>query len=160
MEKYNYLPDLTQTDVDKALADRQWEDSVVDASIFALNALDKLQKTPDEIITEVINYNVSKKIRGLFLERAKPWPKNVIWDEDISFLDAFDSLESIILYSELLKQENTAIKSMSTFITIKNKAIENKLFDWCLAIPKNYKNSFKIICTQTKLKNKYKITII
>ena len=157
----DFIPNITIDEVEKALTDPEWEDRVSEASLLAVTHCSKDINESDNIIMRVINYNVTKKIRELYLERANPLPKEIIWDNKMDNTKAYELLEYIVLQycltREILKNKGT--HTISLFID--NELIEIRLKNWCIQLEELYTEGYKrpITIDCKKLKTKYTITL-
>lgn len=158
----DFIPNITPDEVEKVLTDPAWEDKVAEASFFAVTHCSKDPKESDEILMRVINYNVTKRIRQLYLEKSNPLPTEITWDNKMNNTQAYELLEYIVLQycleRELLKKEN---KSHSISLYVDNELIEIRLKNWCFQLEELYTNTYKqpINIQCKKLKNKYIITL-
>ena len=157
----DFVPAITAEEVEKVLTDPDWEDKVAEASLLAVTYCSHSSNESERILTEVINYNVTKKIRELYLERANPLPKEICWNSRMSNTKAYELLEYIVLQYCLTRDMTKKIKSHTMSLFIDNELIEIRLRNWCLQLEELYtavyKQPIKIDCK--KLKNKYVIKL-
>lgn len=156
-----FIPNITPEEVERVLTDPAWEDKVSEASLFAVTHCSHDPKESDNILMQVINYNVTKRIRELYLEKANPLPKEILWDNTMDNTKAYELLEYIILQYCITREFEKDLKPHSISLFIDNELIEIRLKSWCLQLEElyttAYKRPIKINCK--KLKTKYTITL-
>ena len=159
----DFIQSITPEDVEKVLTDPDWEDRVAEASLLAVTHCSHNPTESDFILKEVINYNVTKRIRELYLERANPLPKEIKWDNTMDNTKAYELLEYIILQYCMTKEILKEDKPHTLTLFVDNELIEVRLNNWCLQLEELYNNAYnhpiKIIFKKTKVKNKYIIKI-
>jgi hypothetical protein len=158
-----FIPSITADEVEKVLTDPEWENNVAEASLFAAAAYCKNPKESDAVLTRVINYNVTKKIRELYLEKAKPLPTSIKWDNQVDNVKAYELLEYIVLQFCLMKELLNNVESHKISLDIDNELIEVRLENWCIQLSELYTNAYNkpvdVDCKKLKTKHKYTITI-
>lgn len=157
----DFIPNITVEEIEKVLTDPDWEDKVAEASLLAVTHCSNSPRESDRILTEVINYNVVKKIRELYLEKANPLPKEIIWDNKMDNTKAYELLEYIVLQYCLTREILKETKSHKISLYIDNELIEIRLKNWCIQLSELYTNAYKqpIDIDCKKLKTKYTITL-
>lgn len=159
----DFIPSITPEDVEKVLTDPDWEDRVAEASLLAVTHCSHNLTESDFILKEVINYNVTKRIRELYLERANPLPKEIKWDNTIDNTKAYELLEYIILQYCMAKEILKENKPHTLTLFVDNELIEVRLNNWCLQLKDLYGNAYnhpiEITFKKSKVKNKYTIKI-
>ena len=160
----DFIPNITNEELTSALSDPEWEDSVAEAALFAATHCISTHRDPDTILSQVINYNVTKKVQELYLTKAKPLPTSIVWDISINSTQAYELLEYIVLQFCLCKN-NTTNKTPAHKITLQidNELIEIRLKNWCLQLEelytKVYEKPVAVKYTALKTPHKYKINL-
>lgn len=158
----DFIPNITADEVEKVLTDPKWEDDVSEAALFAVTHCANIKES-DAVLTRVINYNVTKKIRELYLEKAKPLPTSIKWDNQVDNVKAYELLEYIVLQFCLMKELLNNIESHKINLDIDNELIEIRLENWCIQLSELYTNAYNkpvdVDCKKLKTKHKYIITI-
>jgi hypothetical protein len=157
----DFIPNITPDEVEKVLTDPDWEDKVAEASLLAVTHCSNNPKESDAILAQVISYNVTKKIRELYLEKANPLPKEIIWDNKIDNVQAYELLEYIVLQFCLMREILKENKPHTMSLYIDNELIEIRLKNWCIQLEELYTNNYKqpVKIEYKKLKTKYTITL-
>lgn len=157
----DFIPNITIEEIEKVLTDPEWEDKVAEASLLAVTHCSNSPKESDNILMEVINYNVTKKIRELYLEKANPLPKEIIWDTKMDNTKAYELLEYIVLQFCLMREILKEDKPHTISLYVDNELIEVRLKNWCIQLEELYTNAYKhpVTITFKKLKTKYTITL-
>ena len=159
----DFVPAITPEDVEKVLTDPDWEDKVAEASLLAVTHCSHNPTESDFILKEVINYNVTKRIRELYLERANPLPKEIEWDNEMDNTKAYELLEYVILQYCMAKEILKEDKPHRISLFVDNELIEVRLKNWCIQLEELYTNAYKypiqINFKKNKAKNRYTIVI-
>jgi len=156
---YNFALNITDADIEKAFNDQDWLNSVASATLLGVAYATEnttLNKTPEDILHEIINYNIIKRLQSVFLSKAQPLPKLIEWDNTTTSSFAYDSLENILIQALLLKEANKFEDKIAFTISIKNDVIKKSILNWLEEFRKTYV-MFKITCKV--IKDKYKIVI-
>lgn len=131
--------ELTEEDVDQVLNDKEWEDSVVDAALLFAPTLSPITKRSiDDLITEIINYNTLKRIHNLVLDKLKPLPKTISFDETTSYLDAVWFLENYVSQVALLKKANRLLKPAKLQIISCDQDLNTYIKEWVEEFQEKY----------------------
>lgn len=156
-----FIPNITPEEVEKVLTDPAWEDKVSEASLFAVTHCSHDPKESDNILMRVINYNVTKRIRELYMTKANPLPKEILWDNKMDNTKAYELLEYIVLQFCITREFFDNIKPHTMSLFIDNEIIEIRLKNWCIQLEELYTNAYKrpIKIEYKKLKTKYTITL-
>lgn len=159
----DFVPAITPEDVEKVLTDPDWEDKVAEASLLAVTHCSHNPAESDFILKEVINYNVTKRIRELYLEKANPLPKEIEWNNEMDNTKAYELLEYIILQYCMAKEILKEDKPHQISLFVDNELIEVRLKNWCIQLEELYTNAYKhpiqINLKKNKAKNRYTIVI-
>lgn len=159
----DFVPAITPEDVEKVLTDPDWEDKVAEASLLAVTHCSHNLTESDFILKEVINYNVTKRIRELYLERANPLPKEIEWNNEMDNTKAYELLEYVILQYCMAKEILKENKPHQISLFVDNELIEVRLKNWCIQLEELYTNAYKhpiqINFKKNKAKNRYTIII-
>lgn len=159
----DFVPTITPEDVEKVLTDPDWEDKVAEASLLAVTHCSHNPTESDFILKEVINYNVTKRIRELYLEKANPLPKEIEWNNEMDNTKAYELLEYVILQYCMAKEILKEDKPHQISLFVDNELIEVRLKNWCIQLEELYTNAYKhpiqINLKKNKAKNRYTIVI-
>lgn len=159
----DFVPTITPEDVEKVLTDPDWEDKVAEASLLAVTHCSHNPTESDFILKEVINYNVTKRIRELYLEKANPLPKEIEWNNEMDNTKAYELLEYVILQYCMAKEILKEDKPHQISLFVDNELIEVRLKNWCIQLEELYTNAYKhpiqINLKKNKAKNRYTIII-
>lgn len=149
---------LSDEEIQDYFEDTQWEDNVADAAFFgAILLSNKIDRNPEEIIHEIVSYNVLKRLRELFISKSKPLPKEMFWDSALDQTEAYYLLENYVAQAVILKQAEKFENTLNLKLKITDLNIKRKLKQWCLNFQEKYKSEIKITCK--KVKSDYLITI-
>lgn len=148
---------IKNEEIENVLENEEWQENVADAAFIAALYTKSLNKDPKEIIDEVIHYNVIKQFRNLFINNAKPLPKNIIWKSGYSKLDAIYLFENYISQVYLTKENGNLKNKITLNIYAEDKSLQDDIKKWCKKYSKLY-TDLNISCKQsTKTKNKISI---
>lgn len=158
----DFIPNITIDEVEKVLSDPEWEDNVAEASLLAVTHCNNPRES-DAILTRVINYNVTKKVRELYLEKANPLPVSIKWDVLVNNVKAYELLEYIILQYCLMKEVLNTSKPHKINLYIDNELIEVRLQNWCSQLSELYTNAYnkpvEVLYKKLKTNHRYTITL-
>lgn len=153
-----FIVNISEDDIIKEFDDTEWEDNVANAAFLGAITLSQVtDKFPEEIIHEIVSYNVLKKLRNLFISKSNPLPESYKWNSKTDESDAFAILENYIAQVTLLKQAERLDKPIILKITNTNKKIHQKLNPWCDYFQKMNSNILNISLKQIN-KNTYLYT--
>lgn len=151
---FKFLAEISEDEVAAILEDTQWEEDVAKAAFFGATTTKKPGYSFDDMVLEIINYNVAKRIRGLLLSKVKmPLPKVVSLDDS---LEAFEFLEELTIYASLLKADEKLSKPFKSVIKTTNTVIKDKLANWCESLQKEF-SPISIQYKANKTKDTYTI---
>ena len=139
-----FLINISEEDINKTFNDEEWENNVANAAFYGAVCLTSSKKSSEEIINEIINYNVLKKLRDLFIAKSNPLPKKYCWDNEINIETAFAILENYVAQVSLLNEAERLDKTITLKIITSNKNINKKLKEWCEYFQKVNLNTLKI----------------
>lgn len=152
-----FLINISEEDINKAFNDEEWENNVANAAFYGAVCLTSSKQSSEEIISEIINYNVLKKLRDLFIAKSNPLPEKYHWDNKIDVKTAFAILENYVAQVSLLNEAERLDKKITLKIITSNKDINKKLKEWCEYFQKANLNALKIALIHST-KNTYIIT--
>lgn len=135
--------------------DTAWENNVADAAFLGAVTL---KKDPEKVIHDIVHYNVLKRLRELFISKSKPLPKQMIFDSELTQVEAFYLLENFIAQVVILKQAEKLTETVKLSLIVENEIVKIKLKQWCLSLQNEYKNEIEIK-TRKINENKYSIVI-
>lgn len=148
---------ITEEDVNNKFTDK-WEENVADAAFIAALYSSNLNKSPEEIIREVVNYNVTKNLRELFVSKSKPLPKNITWKKGYSVTNANYLFENYMSQIFLFKETDNLKEKVTLNLTIEDDRLQNAFSVWLEIAMDTYKN-IKIKSKQDKKDpSKFKVT--
>lgn len=149
--------DITDSDIENLFSDEKWETEVSDAAFFAARYFSgKINETPENIVKNVINYNVIRKLQELFVSKSKPLPVEIIWNESMEFQNAIFLLENYFAQVTLLKSVGKLLKPIKLKLIINNVDIQNRVLGWYDILQNEY-TSLKVTFKQ-KSNNEYLLT--
>lgn len=137
------------------LENEEWQESVADAAFVAAMYTTSLNRDVKDIIREVINYNVIRKFRDLFLSNSKPLPKDIIWHSGYSKLDAEYLFENYLSQVFLMKENGNLNNKIVLNVYTDDKVLRNMVKALC----KKYSNVHKSLNISLKENVKNKIVI-
>ena len=152
----DFIPVITQEDVEKALTDPIWENRVAEASLLAVTHCSSNPAQSDYILGEVINYNVTKRVRELYLEKSNPLPTEIVWDTTTDNTKAYELFEYIILQYCMTKEFLKKTKPHTMSLYIDNELIEVRLKAWGEQLQTLYSNAYKQPLNISIKKNSHK----
>lgn len=135
--------------------DTAWENNVADAAFLGAVTL---KKDPEKVIHDIVHYNVLKRLRELFISKSKPLPKQMIFDSELTQVEAFYLLENFIAQVVILKQAEKLTETVKLSLIVENEIVKIKLKQWCLSLQNEYKNEIEIKIRKIN-ENKYSIVI-
>lgn len=135
--------------------DTAWENNVADAAFLGAVTL---KKDPEKVIHDIVHYNVLKRLRELFISKSKPLPKQMIFDSELTQVEAFYLLENFIAQVVILKQAEKLTETVKLSLIVENEIVKIKLKQWCLSLQNEYENEIEIK-TRKINENKYSIVI-
>ena len=135
--------------------DTAWENNVADAAFLGAVTL---KKDPEKVIHDIVHYNVLKRLRELFISKSKPLPKQMVFDSELTQVEAFYLLENFIAQVVILKQAEKLTETVKLSLIVENEIVKIKLKQWCLSLQNEYKNEIEIK-TRKINENKYSIVI-
>ena len=147
--------DISTEDILDYFDDTAWENNVADAAFLGAVTL---KKDPEKVIHDIVHYNVLKRLRELFISKSKPLPKQMIFDSELTQVEAFYLLENFIAQVVILKQAEKLTEAVKLSLIVENEIVKIKLKQWCLSLQNEYKNEIEIK-TRKINENKYSIVI-
>ena len=118
----------------------------------------RVNKSPEQIIEEIVRYNVVNKMRDFFLSKLKSLPKKVTWDKNYNPVQAFNFLENYICQVIMMKDAKILDDKITVSINIKDKSLLEQVIFWCDDFFSKYSSSIKMSYT-IDTKNTHKISI-
>lgn len=148
--------DITEEDIIAAFDDEQWEENVAEAAFLgAVYTANQLNVDPKQLINEIINYNINKKIKEIFLQKTKPLPKKITFENNIDLAEAFCIFENFISYALLLKDLDKLTDPLK--LQIVTDKWQQKVCNWCNKFQEKYSN--EIVITHVIKNNNTYITV-
>lgn len=150
---------FTEQEVEDLLSNEAWQDDVAEAAFIGALYSNKIDKTPERTIEEIVRYNVVNKMREFFLSKSKPLPKTITWNKGYSYTKAFSFLENYICRVIMIKEANQLYKPITIAINLKDLELLEQMKAWCNDFSKLYPQiqiSWKVDLT---LKYKMYITV-
>lgn len=147
--------DISTEDILDYFDDTAWENNVADAAFLGAVTL---KKDPEKVIHDIVHYNVLKRLRELFISKSKPLPKQMIFDSELTQVEAFYLLENFIAQVVILKQAEKLTETVKLSLIVENEIVKIKLKQWCLSLQNEYKDEIEIK-TRKINENKYSIVI-
>lgn len=153
-----FMIDISEEDIAEAFSDEQWEEDVANAAFLgAVYLAGKTNKNPENLINDIVTYNINKRLRKLFVSKSKPLPKKITWTRFTSIMDAFYLLENYIAQVVILKEAELFDKPIKLELEINdNIELQDKISQWCEKFQKKY-SSIKITL-KSKSKTNYNLT--
>lgn len=146
--EFEFLATVSTDEVEALLTDPQWEEDVAKAAFFGASVARKPGFSFDDMLMDIINYNIGKRIRGLLLTKIKkPLPKSMTLTDPIQ---GYNFLEEMTIYASLLKADNQLGKPLKVALKITDIEVEKRLDRWCELLQKE----FSPISIEYKAKNK------
>jgi len=153
-----FMVDISEEEIAEAFSDEQWEEDVANAAFLGAVYLSaKTNKNPENLINEIVTYNINKRLRKLFVAKSKPLPKKLTWTKFTTVVDAFYLLENYVAQVIILKEAELFDKPIKLELEIKdNVELQDKISGWC----EKFQTKYPAIKITVKNKNNttYNIT--
>ena len=148
---------FSEKEVEDLLSNESWQNDVAEAAFIGALYSNKINKSPEQMIEEIVRYNVVNKMRDFFLSRSKPLPKSVVWKKDYSLVKAFSFIENYVCRIIMMKEGNVLTKPVTIAIEIEDK----NLVDYVKTLCDDFNNVYPQVQLSWKgdLTEKYKIYI-
>jgi len=148
---------FTEQEVEDLLSNEKWQDDVAEAAFIGALYSNRIDKSPESTIEEIVRYNVVNKMREFFLSKSKPLPKSVSWKTGYSITKAFSFIENYVCRVLMMKEANQLKKPITIAINLRDKDLVDQIKYWCNDFTKIYPQiqiSWKVDLTE-----KYKMYI-
>lgn len=148
---------FTEQEVEDLLSNEEWQDDVAEAAFIGALYSKRVNKTAENVIEEIVRYNVVNKMRDFFLSKSKELPESVTWDKGYDPVKAFNFIENYICRILMIKDANKLDKPVTVCINLKDSDLVEHIKAWCHDFTKLYPQvqiSWKVDLTK-----KYKIYI-
>lgn len=131
----NDNPDLFSKDLMNKIFDQEWYDTVMEATVLACDNADKIGMKREDIIDQVINYNINKRIEDVILNSLiEGLPKSLDW-KNIDVIEAFEDFKNIVDSCDICP----SFVDYSVKIQLnKSNRIKQELFEWKELVNNNY----------------------
>ena len=148
---------FTEKEVEDLLSNEAWQDDVAEAAFVGALYSNRLNKSPETTIEEIVRYNVVNKMRDFFLSKSKPLPKSVTWKKGYDPVKAFNFIENYVCRVLMIKDANKLDKPITICMNVKDRDLVEHIKAWCNDFTKLYPQvqiSWKVDLTE-----KYKIYV-
>lgn len=147
---------IKNEEIEKVFEDEEWRENVADAAFIAALYTTPLNEDPKEVIRRVINYNVVKQFKTIFVNNAKPLPKVIVWRSGYSKVDAMYLFDNYIAQVFLIKESGN-LKKFTLTVYADDKALRGLIKMWCKKYEELYQGLSITYKQSDKVKNRISI---
>lgn len=135
---------------------QDWFDGVDQAIMFAMLNADKLNVNTDTLPQQIIDYNITKRLREVVLENlVDTLPKTLNWTNKPIF-QAFEEFKDIVDSCDICPNFN---KYTVKIICGDSKLLQNSFIEWKDIVNEHYP-SIALTIEQMKTKNHFKLQVM